>query len=1331
MTDQERTDGPLSPEADGDARDPAPRAAPRSGRRLVLRVALLLAFSAGSIFVLAVALSLLADRLDSGTLARLVSGELERRLDRPVAASSFDIALLDGLFEIRNLQIGREPGSAGPTAPAFAIERIAGRLGWRALLPTGLHLDDLEVSGVRAWGQDDGGVPPPEDAPGFGPLTNLLTSRISLSSETMAFAGATIGYRNRPTPWEVRLDDVEVDFEAAEGGLDGRIRSGTGAIRMWDRPDLSMAIQADLRLRGGELHLDRVELSGELLSMEGSGVLDLENDLAGPLELTGGGRAGGVGRLMFDFDGLDTSGEPPFSFVGGAEFIEDGLAIAGDFVLPSGRFYGVPVEDWSGFLYIGPDRAEISAAEGIAAGGAATFRLVQPQPRDAHRAEIAVTATDAALGPAAAGYFGVPTTLASRVDLDADLEMVLGTLEETLGTLRATGRAPDPGGTGLGFGFSLDLEMDERETRVADLVVRGAAFRAEGQGAFRDGEADLVVSGLAGESAEADALQQEIRRVLFGEDPSEIAWEVAGAAGFDGTVGGQWPDHLVLEGEVEGRSLSVGPLRTDTLVATGGVGPEDMWLDSVSARRGESTLQTSGVFAHADGEEYPDMEFDARWNEWDAREIIEYLEWDLEADGVVTGWAQTTRKDEWVTGGGFVEGWSGHVLEQPFDEARIEWRLLGDRARLAPMAGSFGGGVASGALDIGLVEWEMDGRITGTDFPLTPGLAPEWITIRSDFDLTVGGDLLVPELHLAARVPNALVLGLPLGPGEITGAVFGEDFEGVGELDSGRASARMSGKVPLGADGSGTILVSGVEVAPLVFEEAAARGIRLVVSGSGDFHIEDPLDEWMEGTAELTGLELDLPGVATGVRLTGPAAIRVEDARVHVEGLGLTDGVSGLVLGGSVGLDDLILDVDVSGETSLAAAGSLVDGLQADGTLEVDAEVVGSALSPEVLGRGALRGASFRLDGFSHALTEVEGVVNFDRRTAQIAEVSGRLAGGTALVAGAVSLEEASATAVDLRLQLDDARLRYPADLAATVNADLHLLGDQEGQLLTGAVRLDEAVWSREYELFASILSDLDAVAAPPDPATGGFLDGLRMDVQVETDSPFAVRNSVFQLDAAADFALRGTPTAPALLGRADLVGGELYFGAHRFAIVSGRADFIDPEGIEPVFDVEAETTVRSYRVRLTASGSAAQVNANLSSDPPLREADILRLLSGAPEEELLTQAQDDDVAAASAASVLSQQLSNMIGRRAGRVFGIDRLTIDPFLIGRFSNPTARVTLAKQLSRDLNVRYSSSVTAAEDSIIVVEYTPRGPVSWIFSRDQDGSLGVDVRFHRSF
>ena len=220
------------------------------------------------------------------------------------------------------------------------------------------------------------------------------------------------------------------------------------------------------------------------------------------------------------------------------------------------------------------------------------------------------------------------------------------------------------------------------------------------------------------------------------------------------------------------------------------------------------------------------MEFKAVWDRWDAREIIDFLEWDLEAEGTATGRSDTVRRNERYSGGGSVVGTDGAVLEQPFDEVLVSWTMDGETARLAPMRGTFRDGAAEGALDIGLVGWELDGVITGTDYPLTPGLAPEWISIRSDFDLEIGGDLLVPELRLEARVPAVAVLGLPLGPGTIEGTVLGEDFQGAGTLDSGAASFSMAGVVPLGTDGAGKVTIREVDVAPILLDAAASAASR-------------------------------------------------------------------------------------------------------------------------------------------------------------------------------------------------------------------------------------------------------------------------------------------------------------------------------------------------------------------------------------------------------------------------------------------------------------------------------------------------------------------------
>ena len=1287
---------------------------------------------AGSLAALVVAGALalwVVSNLDSDRVLAQVTSRLSAALGRPVAASGFEISVAEGEFVLRGLQIGREPMEIGPAPPAFSIDRIRGRLSWRSFFPARLHLESLTVEGVGLWGLDDGGKPRPESAP-LGPAIQAVATRLSFSSNRMSVSGTTIGYRNRPTPWEVRADDVAISLRTGEdGGVDGEIRSGWGVIRLWERPDLPMALSAEIRIREDDLHFDFLELRSDMLEVRFDGTMDMSNDLAGRLRMVGSGDAGRLGRFLFEFEGIDTESAPWLQFDGTAGFQENGLGIDGTFVLPESRFYGVPLRDWTGLVHWDPERVEILSSEGFLSEGPATLQLLQVQPREENPAEILLSVEEGWFGPAVEGMFGRTTSLRSQVTLDADLRMPFADPGLMTGTIRATGQRPDEVGPGeLPLGFEADLRMDDTATEIRRVVIEGEAFRGGVEGHYpRSGNASIAASALAGESAEADAVQQELRRVFFGEDPETTFWDVAGAGGFEGLVRGRWPD-LVLEGEVEGQLMRFSTIQTETLIATGRIDRDSIFLDSLSARYGEGRISASGVFDRA-AVEYPDMEFEADWEAWDAREIIDFLEWDLEADGLVTGRSHTVRQNERYTGGGSVVGSGGHVLEQPFDEVAIHWDLDGDKARLAPMSGVFREGTAEGVLDIGLVDWEMEGLVTGHDYPLTPGLAPEWISIRSDFRLDVGGDLLIPELRLEARVPDAAVLGLALGPGNITGFVHGEDFEGSGALDSGDASFRMEGRVPLGTDGAGTVTMRGIDVAPILFDSPGERGISIVVGGSGDFHIEDPLDEWMTGSATLETLKISAPDFIA--ESGGPTRIRLEDARVHVEELRLLHADSQLGLAGSIGLDDELLDFALLGQTSLRIAAPFVPWLLADGQFNLEAAVVGPWTEPEVLGTGTIRNGSFRVEGFPHALSDVEGVVDFDRRTLRIAEVIGRMGGGDAIVSGTISIEDAEFAATDLRVQLSDSSLRYPSDLSATVDADLRLLGDQSGRLLTGEVRLDEAVWSREYELFASILADLNSVSRVEETETSGYLDELRMDIQVGTDSPFAVRNSIFQLDAAADFGLRGTAGSPAVLGRADLVGGEVYFGAHRFQIVEGRADFIDPEGIEPVFDIEAETSVRSYRVRLAASGTAEQIDANLSSEPPLREADILRLLSGAPEQDLLTAASDDELAAASAASLLSQQLSNMIGRRAGRVFGIDRVSIDPFMIGRFSNPTARVTLGKQVTRDLNVRYSSSLSSAEESIIVVEYTPSGPVSWIFSRDQDGSLGVDVRFHRSF
>ncbi len=1278
---------------------------------------LVLAAIAGSVWVVG--------RSDQERLLAAVSGRLSEALGRPVAVGGIQISFPEGDFVLRGLHLGRAPMDVGPAPPAISIAEIRGNLGLWSLARARLHFESLVVEGLSFRGRYDG-TPTRSDSGSRGSGFETLAGRLSFSSERFAVSGTTISYRNVLTPWEVRADQVAFDFRVTEeGGVDGEVRSEWGVVRLQELSGVPTALAMEFRIRGNRLHLDRLELQTDLLAVNVNGSLDLSNKLAGTLRVIGSADAGGLSRFLLDFEGLDTRGSQPLRFDGTAGLREDGLVVDGELMLPGGRLYGVPLGDWKGRVHWGPERLGVLSSAGFVAGGAATLRALQVNPAEQNPAEIALTVRDASMASIVEGLFGTSTALRSLVTLDADLRVPFADPLLLTGTIEATGDPAEAGPGELPFGFEAAVAMDEEAIVVRQLVAEGAAFRSTLEGSYlRTGNADFVMSGFAGETAEVDAVQQEVRRVVFGEDPETTAWDVSGACRFEGTVLGPWPD-LVIEGIVEGQALRFSAFHTETLVAAAEIGPAAIRLDSLNARAGEGTISASGVFDRGPAE-VPDLEFSAEWDQWDIREIIDFLEWDLEAESVVSGRSHTARRDERYYGGGTVAGSAGTFLEQPFDELSITWELDGESVRLAPMTATHRGGSAEGALAIDLVDWTMEGSITGRDYPLAPGLGLEWISMRSGFRVDVGGDLLVPELHLEGRIPRIAVLDAPLGPGGIEASVVGERFEASGALDSGAASFQIAGT--LEADMAGTVTLREIDVAPFLFDAPEDGGISAVASGTGDFRIEDPLEEWMTGDVTLDSFKISTPDFVA--ESGGPTRILMEDGTVLVERFRLVHPDGELQAAGAIGLDEQRLDLTVHGQSSLRVAEAFVTGLSADGALDLEIAVAGSTSEPEVFGTATVRDGSFRMDGFPHGLSEVDGSLIFDQRSLRIDEMKARLASGDVAVSGEVLIDGAELGASDLRLQLDGGRIRYPADFSATVHADLRILGDQGGRVLSGEVRVDDAVWSREYELSAHVFAEADSIAVPDGTDSGGFLDELLLDVRVETGSPFAVRNSLINLDANAAFGLQGSAASPAVVGRADLVEGELYVGAHRFEIVSGRAEFIDPRSIEPVFDVAAEANIRNYRVRLTASGTAEEIEANLSSEPPLRQTDILQLLSGVPEQNLLRARNDDPVAAVSATNLLSQQFTSMIGDRAGRVFGIDRVTVDPFMIGRFSDPTARVTLSKQLTADLNVRYSSSLSDADVAIVVVEYV-RGRVTWILSRDEDGSLGVDFRFRRSY
>ena len=138
------------------------------------------------------------------------------------------------------------------------------------------------------------------------------------------------------------------------------------------------------------------------------------------------------------------------------------------------------------------------------------------------------------------------------------------------------------------------------------------------------------------------------------------------------------------------------------------------------------------------------------------------------------------------------------------------------------------------------------------------------------------------------------------------------------------------------------------------------------------------------------------------------------------------------------------------------------------------------------------------------------------------------------------------------------------------------------------------------------------------------------------------------------------------VLGRAEIERGRVYFQGNTYVIRRGTLDFANPQQIDPLFDIEAETRIRSYRVTLKINGTLDRVYPTLSSDPPLTAVQILNLLAGADESDVASlatsQTRQANLAATGAATLAAGRIAEEVGleRGAERLFGLNRFSIDP-----------------------------------------------------------------------
>ena len=502
----------------------------------------------------------------------------------------------------------------------------------------------------------------------------------------------------------------------------------------------------------------------------------------------------------------------------------------------------------------------------------------------------------------------------------------------------------------------------------------------------------------------------------------------------------------------------------------------------------------------------------------------------------------------------------------------------------------------------------------------------------------------------------------------------------------------------------------------------------------------------LTGTLELTKLEAHSaapagigakPRIQLDLNNAGNIVASLNKGIVTIQNFRLSGRDANLTVTGSAPIDSAkALALNVNGNVNLELLEAFSTDIYSSGSVTLSGAVSGTAASPNVNGRLQLQKASFNMLDLPNGISNATGTVAFTGSQAIIQNITGESGGGKVTLAGTVAY---GGPQMQFHVQagVNGVHVNYPETITTQLSANLALNGNSTSSLVTGTVNiLDVSLHSG-----ADVGNVLTAAAAPPSApsGSGGPLAGMRFDIRVVTAPGVQFRTALTQnIQAEANLTLLGTTDNPGMIGRVVVTEGDVVFFGSKYTIDNGTITFSSASKINPILNVDLETTVQGIDVALSVSGPVDKMKLSYRSDPPMQFQEIVSLLaSGTPPstDPVLAAhspaAPQQSLEQSGASALLGQAVANPVSGRLQRLFGVSKLAINPQIVGTSNTAQATLTLQQQVTRDITFTYIQDVTQSNPSIIRVEWAINPRYSAVAERDVNGEFTVDLFYKKRF
>ncbi len=313
----------------------------------------------------------------------------------------------------------------------------------------------------------------------------------------------------------------------------------------------------------------------------------------------------------------------------------------------------------------------------------------------------------------------------------------------------------------------------------------------------------------------------------------------------------------------------------------------------------------------------------------------------------------------------------------------------------------------------------------------------------------------------------------------------------------------------------------------------------------------------------------------------------------------------------------LLAQIRYSGSADALWRLSGVETLDVTGPVALGADLSGTMNDPVI--RGSIQTSNGRIESpaTGMVLTNVAASGRFGNGSQLIFDNISATAGRNGKVSGSgtVDLAAERGFAVNLTLNADQAVLIARDDLEATVTGAVKIASDGAEGVVSGDILLNRSRFR---------LGRVQPVASLPKlnvREINGHVDEAgpdrpvlpwRLALKARVPNRLMVTGLGLESEWRADLEIGGTPLAPLMRGKAELINGDYEFAGRRFAVTRGSIRFQGESPPDPIIDIFAQGDTQGINANIRVTGTGQRPEIKFASTPALPEDELLsRLLFG------------------------------------------------------------------------------------------------------------------------